>query len=203
MKRFCCATMDFSVFFEKGTYSPAPLQGNGFFVSGARSCGKTSFTFQAVINTILDGGSVLVLCSESSIYSKVPQPFVPLASLPEEALQRIEFIYINRWSEAVEELAMFDKVDEVPSLIVVDDDEFADAAEEGNTRSTANIGGVGVPLCLSYLENMKQWRQRNGKPFFYIAVSNTICVSEVHALPLPYAVFPLVRVWVGRRAWSV
>ncbi|KAK7195145.1 hypothetical protein NESM_000438700 [Novymonas esmeraldas] len=199
--------LDAGVFFPVGSRPPQPLRGHGFLVHGARAAGKTSLAFQAAINTVLYGGgdsessSVVVLCQESAFYTKVPQPFTPLGSLAESALNRIEFIYVESWTAALREMMGFRTTRAVPTLVLVDDDGFevAAPAERGGGRGGQHpevVAAAAAASCLSYLESLHQWVSRHGRAFFYVLVTNQLPESATQ-LSLPYAAFPVVNVWVG------
>lgn len=215
--------VDFSVFFPSGTRRSEPLKGGGFLLHGPRSSGKTSFAFQAAVNTVLAGGSVVALCHEHGVYRKVPEPFTPLTSLDHEALHRLEFAYVTDWKGALRELmAMDDEVvaneawrrrrgpadaegatDEgarssAPQLVLVDDDGFT-------------MDEMWAAQCFSYLDSMYQRSLRCGRdsrlegnqlpPFMYIVVCNAaeLTGSELDGVPsLPISAFPCVHVRFSR-----
>ncbi|CAJ1032703.1 hypothetical protein Q4I30_006214 [Leishmania utingensis] len=195
-------SLDASIFFPEGSRPPQPLHGHGFLLHGARAVGKTSLAFQAAINTVQrSDGSVVVLCQESTLYSKVPQPFTPLRSLPESTLGRIEFIYVEGWTAALREMMGFRTTRAVPTLVLVDDDGFevtapADCRGKRIGRHSDVLVATAAASCLSYLENLHDWMTRHGHPFFYVLVTNRLPESATQ-LSLPYAAFPLVNVWVG------
>lgn len=192
--------LDFSEFFKKGTWPSVPLQGNGFFLSGARACGKTSFAFQVVINCVLEGGTALVICRETSMQAKLPKPFVKLEEIPVSALDRIQFLYVESWTDAAQEVMDFSATDEIPSIILIDDDGFDDSVEANTanrTASSASGGSSALPLCLSCLDNMKDWFARSQLPLVYMVVSNTAYADHMRRLPLPLGAFPVVHIWMG------
>ncbi|EPY36454.1 hypothetical protein STCU_00573 [Strigomonas culicis] len=190
--------LDFSDFFKKGSWPSVPLKGNGYFVSGARACGKTSFAFQVAVNCVLDGGIALVICTEASVHAKVPRPFVKLEDLPASALERIQFLYVDSWASAAHELMELSAADEIPSFIMIDDDGFADGADAAApARAPPSLGSASLALCLSCLENVGDWLARNRRPLSYAVVSNTACADHMRRLPLPLGAFPLVHVWMG------
>lgn len=195
--------LDLSNFFKKGTWPSVPLKGNGFFLSGARGCGKTSFAFQVAINCVLDGGTALVICREASMQAKLPKPFVKLEEIPVNMLDRIQFIYVEDWSAAAQELMELSAKDEVPSVIVIDDDGFDAAAADASTAtrttssSSSSLGSPSLSLCLSCLENVKDWFSRNHLPLSYVVVSNTAYADHMRRLPLPLGAFPVVHIWMG------
>ncbi|KPI90318.1 hypothetical protein ABL78_0545 [Leptomonas seymouri] len=195
--------VDAAVFFEEGRRPSQPLQGHGFLLHGARSSGKTSLAFQAAINAVQRAhGSegVVVLCQESAFYAKVPVPFTPLNSLSESALGRIEFVYVESWHMALRELMELRVIRAVPPLLLIDDDGFeveAASRRDGKSGQHADVlASTAAAACLSYLENVHDWMARNQRPFSYILVTNRLPESATR-LPLPYAAFPLVSVWVG------
>lgn len=200
--------VDFNVFFPEGARLPQPLQGHGFLIHGARASGKTSLAYEAAIQTVRAGGQVVVLCVESALYAKVPQPFTPLKSLPQSVLSRIEFIYVDGWSTALRELMAFRLVREVPELLLIDDDGFTEAnVARLAERPPSGFGFKdhsmlhrGLPAsmaaCLSFLENMYSWVTRNGRSVFYTVVTNDVPDGSTQ-LPLPFTAFPLVNVWFG------
>ncbi|EKG05928.1 hypothetical protein TCSYLVIO_002989 [Trypanosoma cruzi] len=173
--------IDASLFFSREEPAPWPqLSGHGCFIRGARHSGKTSFAFQAAVNTAQNGGRVVVLCREHVLYMKMPQPFTPLGSLDEDALLRIEFMYVDSFPDAFRELGAWSTPDDVPALLLLDDDSFTDA---GDTRRTAQV--------LSALENVHAWITRCGRCFHYVFVSNSF--PEIwQGAELPFAAFPLV-----------
>nr|CCC94616.1 unnamed protein product [Trypanosoma congolense IL3000] len=173
-------SFDISRFLPKGTATvPTLLSSHGCFICGPRSCGKTSFAFQAVVNTVQDGGRVVVLCQEFVLYAKMPRPFTPLEQLGEELLSRIEFAYLTSTADVVRELGRWIELGDVPALVLIDDDSFSDA---GDVRHTA--------LMLSMLENVYAWVERNGGIFHYLFVSSSYPVSSVRE-NLPLGAFPL------------
>ncbi|KAG5471925.1 hypothetical protein CUR178_02590 [Leishmania enriettii] len=194
--------VDPGVFFPEGSRPPQSLRGHGFLLHGARAVGKTSLAFQAAINTVqCAGGSVVVLCQESSLYAKVPQPFTPLSSLSESALGRIEFIYVESWTAALREMMGFRTTKAVPTLVLVDDDGFDVTAATDRCGKRAGqhrdvLFTSAIASCLSYLEGLHDWMTGHGRAFFYVVVTNRLpqCATP---LPLPYAAFPLVSVWIG------
>ncbi|KAG5497521.1 hypothetical protein JKF63_03785 [Porcisia hertigi] len=195
-------SLDAGIFFPKGSRPSQALRGHGFLLHGARAVGKTSLAFQAVINTVqCAGGSAVVLCQESTLYAKVPQPFTPLSSLSESDLGRIEFIYVEGWTAALREMMGFRTTRMVPTLVLIDDDGFEVTAPAD--RFGKRVGphpdvlvATAVASCLSYLENIQDWMSRNGRSFFYVVVTNQIPDSCTE-LALPYAAFPLVNMWIG------
>ncbi|CBZ36450.1 hypothetical protein, conserved [Leishmania donovani] len=195
-------SLDAGIFFPEGSRPPQPLHGHGFLLHGARAVGKTSLAFQAAINTVQRaGGSVVVLCQESTLYAKVPQPFTPLSSLSESALGHIEFIYVEGWTAALREMMGFRTTRAVPALLIVDDDGFevtvpADGRGKRSGQYLDFLVDTAAASCLSYLENLHDWMTRHDRPFFYILVTNHLPESATQ-LSLPYAAFPLVNVWVG------
>ncbi|GET91038.1 hypothetical protein, conserved [Leishmania tarentolae] len=195
-------SLDASIFFPEGCRSPQRLYGHGFLLHGARAVGKTSLAFQAAINTVQGvGGSVVVLCQESTLYAKVPQPFTPLGSLSESALGHIEFIYVAGWTAALREMMGFCTTRAVPTLLLVDDDGFEVTAptDRRGKRSGQHpdvLVATTIASCLSYLENIHDWMTRHDHPFFYIVVTNHLPESATQ-LSLPFAAFPLVNVWIG------
>ncbi|CBZ29103.1 conserved hypothetical protein [Leishmania mexicana MHOM/GT/2001/U1103] len=198
-------SLDPGIFFPEGSRPPQPLYGHGFLLHGARAVGKTSLAFQAAINTVQrTSGSVVVLCQESTLYAKAPQPFTPLSSLSESALGRIEFIYVEGWTAVLREMMGFHTTRAVPTLLLVDDDGFevTVAADRRGKRSGQHpdvLVDTAAASCLSYLENLHDWMTRHDRPFFCVLVTNHL-PEPATQLPLPYATFPLVNVWVGASA---
>lgn len=192
--------LDAAIFFQRGSRPSQPLRGHGFLLHGARAAGKTSLAFQAAINTVLDGGHVVVLCHESAFYAKVPVPFTPLHTLTEAALGCIEFVYVESWTGVLKELMELRHCSTVPPLLLVDDDGFeAEAPSQHGGRSGQHadvVTATAAAACLSYLENIHDWMARNAKSFAYVVVTNQLTESATQ-LALPYAAFPLVNVWVG------
>lgn len=194
--------LDAAALFREGSRPSQPLHGHGFLVHGARASGKTSLAFQAVVNTVQrnDTGHVVVLCQESAFYAKVPVPFTPLNSLPESALGRIEFVYVESWSGVLRELLELRTTQSVPPLLLIDDDGFVlEAPTQRGGRSGQHsdvLTSTAAAACLSYLENMHDWMTRNARCFSYVLVTNQLPESATQ-LALPYAAFPVVNVWVG------
>lgn len=192
--------LDFSDFFPAGVRPPQPMLGHGYLIHGARSCGKTSLAFQAAVNCVLGGGRVLVICQESSVYAKVPRPFVPLSSLPEEALTRMEFVYADCWPAAFREVAVATRRRaSLPDLVLIDDDGMAmedlgapASAAAGTTAGPElrpgasrghRAGGINsIAQCFSLLENITEWlSHRNGRQFTYIVTTNSSTVGGAGA----------------------
>ncbi|KAG5471275.1 hypothetical protein LSCM1_01348 [Leishmania martiniquensis] len=196
------SSVDPGVFFPEGSRPAQPLHGHGFLLHGARAVGKTSLAFQAAINTVqCAGGSVVVLCQESALYAKVPQPFTPLSTLSEAALGRIEFIYVESWTAALREMMGFRTTRAVPTLVLVDDDGFevtatADRRSKRAGQNSEVLFTSAIASCLSYLENVHEWMNAHSRVFFYVLVTNHLPESATQ-LSLPYSAFPLVSVWIG------
>lgn len=195
--------LDAAVFFEEGSRPSQPLMGHGFIVHGARASGKTSLAFQAAISTAqrgCDDQYVMVLCNESAFYAKVPAPFTPLSSLTDSALSRIVFVYVESWKAVLRELMELRSTQDVPSLLMIDDDGLeVEAPSRQNGRAGQHAGvfaSTAAASCLSFLENVHAWMSRHRKPFSYLLVTNQLPESATQ-LALPYAAFPLVNVWVG------
>lgn len=180
--------MDWSLFFEQGRVAPQPLHGHGVLIHGARQSGKTSFAFQAAVNTVLAGGRATILCEESALNAKLPQPFVSLSALPEAALQRMEFVYVNGWGSALMELMGWTSTRDVPSLLLIDDDGFTE-----ETAGRANHTTHAMALCLSFVENLWDWVSRRGGRLMYAVVTNAF-PDYSGRLPLPFTAFPVVSV---------
>ncbi|KAG8339283.1 hypothetical protein ERJ75_000360300 [Trypanosoma vivax] len=171
-------TVDMSLFLPVGT---APqLNGNGCIVHGARQSGKTSFAFQAVMTTVRNGGRVVVFCREQALYAKMPQPFTSWQELSDLALSRIEFAYVSSIAGVVQEVGSWLSANSVPTLLLVDDDGFADA---GDVRRVA--------LLLSMMENIVEWLGCFGQTFHYVLVTNSLPEWNLPE-ELPLAPFPLV-----------
>ncbi|KEG09389.1 hypothetical protein DQ04_05301030 [Trypanosoma grayi] len=178
--------VDVSMFLERNASAPTPrLPGHGCFIRGARRRGKTSFAFQAAVNTVQDGARAVVLCQEHVLYSKMPQPFTPLTMLDEAALRRIEFVYVESLADVVREVGGWSTPHEAPALVLVDDDSLTDA---GDVRRTAQV--------LSALENVHEWLTRIGQVFHYVLVSNSFAERQ-QSVELPFAAFPLVNALFG------
>lgn len=197
--------LDAAAFFQEGSRPSQPLQGHGCLVHGARASGKTSLAFQAAINAIRRSGDdapvvVVVFCQEAAFYAKVPVPFTPLSTLTESALGQIEFVYVESWSGVLRELMELRTTRAVPPLLLIDDDGFEldTAARRGgrNGQHADVLTSTAAAACLSYLENIQNWMSRSAQTFSYIVVTNELPESATQ-LPLPYAAFPLVNVWVG------
>ncbi|ORC84772.1 uncharacterized protein TM35_000411420, partial [Trypanosoma theileri] len=168
---------------------------------GARHSGKTSFAFQSAVNSALEGRRVIVMCCEHVLCSKLPQPLTPLCNLDKTALGRIEFVYVESIAEVVRELSTWMTPQDVPALVIVDDDSFTDA---GDARRTAQL--------LAALENVYEWMTRHanthtngtsavgssavGVRFHYVLVSNNF-PERSQGAELPFSAFPLVCIYVG------
>lgn len=167
--------LDLANLLVKTPDSPScPLLGNGFCVYGSRQCGKTSFGFQAAVNTVLEGGNVVVICSENQIFNKQPCPFTPLSSLSEQVLNNIEFIYADDWEKALRELLLMKSMADVPSLILIDDGGWTAVREKKTVQDR-------VALALSVLHNISDWMTRNGRPFYYVVVTNAVAADDTSA----------------------
>lgn len=195
-------TLDAAVFFPAGRRPSQPLQGHGALVHGARAVGKTSLAFEAAVNTVLSGGSVVVLCKEAALYAKLPQPFTPLRSLSAAALGRLDFIYVDGWTAALREMMTFRTTRAVPTMALIDEDGFdvapapADRREGRAGQRPELLQATAAAACLSYLSNLHDWMTRQSRPFFYVVATNELPESASQ-LSLPYTAFPLVDVWVG------
>lgn len=184
--------LDVNIFFPPGSRAPHTLEGHGFFLYGGRRCGKTSLVFQASVNCVLSGGRVVVLCHEAVLAAKLPKPFTRLTAVPEEALQRIEFIYVDSWTTVTRELMALSQLQEAPSLIIVDDDGFS----EDVVKRDRTPGPKAVAQGLSFMDNYWDWMHRNGRDFTYVVVTNRLADSAGR-LGLPYTAFPLVHLYVS------
>lgn len=175
-------SLDISRFLPKEINAPpTPLVAHGCFIHGPRSCGKTSFAFQAVINTVVgEEERVIILCQEHVLYEKMPKPFTPLEELNEDALTRIEFAYLSSMADVVRELSSWTVGSSLPALVVVDDEAFLDAGDE---RLTA--------VMLSMLENVSAWAKQFNGVFHYIVVTNSYPDRGLRE-KLPFATFPLI-----------
>ncbi|RNF26395.1 uncharacterized protein Tco025E_01256 [Trypanosoma conorhini] len=179
-------SMDAALFFPRDAAPPwRHLCGHGCFIRGARRSGKTSFAFQAAVNTVRGGGRAVVLCQEHVLYSKMPRPFTPLGDLDEAALLRMEFLYVESLADAFREVAAWSTPEDAPALVILDDDSFADA---GDARRTAQM--------LSALENVHAWLTRCGRCFHYVLVSNSF-PERGQGVELPFAAFPLLCLLFG------
>eukprot|EP00796_Vickermania_ingenoplastis_P009460 gene9460-6642_t len=180
--------VDFSDFFPAGTRESEPLLGSGFILFGPRSTGKSSFAFQAAVNVVLRGGSVIVLCHETCIYRKVPRPFTPLSSLSAEELQRLEFAYVSDWTAALEHLMEMDAQAEscgLPDLVLLEDDSFP-----SDPRSP-----LLAAHCASYAEGVAARLSGGGaQRFYYILVLNAAEPGPAGRLELPLSALPAVQV---------
>lgn len=200
--------LNFATFFPHGCREDQFLQGSGYYFYGVRRGGKSSFAFQAAINTVLDGGTVLALCHEQCVSRKVPQPFTSLAALSMEELNRLEFAYVSDWESAIKELLDIDESgseDEnyIPDLIILEDDGWNSVPiftgyGEGDRRSRGLLDGLRA-TCLSILVNLRNRMLRSRRNFTFIVVSNHEPGIDYgggldRRLELPLSNFPLVHV---------
>lgn len=193
--------LNLAVFFPSGWRTEQSFQGSGYFVYGARSAGKSSFVFQAAINTVLGGGTVLVLCHEQCVSQKVPQPFTALTSLTDEQLNRLEFAYVSDWESGIKELLdMDEKASEddgcMPDTIIVEDEGWYNINSKGNRYSRGVVDSQRATF-FSVLENIRNRLTLSGKDLTFIVVSNDIPLEYTgveHKLELPLSNFPFVEV---------
>jgi hypothetical protein len=186
---------------------------DGAIVTGAPRSGKSSIGFQAAINAALQGCRVVYFCKESALGSKLPRPLVALEDLSTEALQRIEFNYIETLAHVRQYCAtlllehsqsssdgsppsagtaLTSRAD-LPALLIVDDDDVVDAQER-----------LGVARTLAVLTDTIAWaRQISARPgaaqdehgahsAYYLYVTNTPPAPLWHGGP--NSAFPFNRV---------
>lgn len=214
--------LNIGTFFPLGWREDQFLLGCGYFLYGARSSGKSSLAFQAAVNTVQRGGTVLVLCHEQCLSHKVPQPFTSLATLSEEELNRLEFGYVNDWESAIKELLdMDDGASEdgscIADMIILEDEgwnSFPSAGSPRGGRSSGRPHSRGVlnsdsgryfrgvldsqrATCLSILVLLRNRMMQSGRNLTFIVVSNNYSAIEYsgleNTLDLPLSNFPLVQ----------
>lgn len=159
------------------------MHGSGFLLYGARSSGKSSFAFQAVLNTVISGGSVVVLCNKEKVQKSSPKPFTRLETLSEEESDRITTIYVLKVSEALTELKALYVESQIPDLVVFDD---GDCTIEDTEMDLAE--------CVSFIELMREkLLSEKERELRYIIVTNSLpfYMAEV---PFPLSIAPLVQI---------
>lgn len=187
--------LDFSLFFPPGVRASEPLCGSGFFLYGPRGVGKSSFAYQAAVNTVLAGGTVVVMCHEHNVSRRVPMPFTPISSLSRDELRRLEFMYVNDWAAALTELWNMESSRSVPDVILIDDEGF------GLVVDGARNPMMAAANCLSYCLNMRERLGGSSSPgdlgsngkkaLTFIVISNAIGGD---GLELPLTALPMVQV---------
>lgn len=193
--------LNLTVFFPSGWRTEQIFLGSGYFVYGARSAGKSSFVFQAAINTVLGGGTVLVLCHEQCVSQKVPQPFTALTTLTDEQLNRLEFAYVSDWESAIKELLDMDEKTSdddgcMPDMIIVEDEGWYNANSKDNRYSRGMVDSQRATF-LSILENVRNRLALSGRDLTFVVVSNDVPLEYTgveNKLELPLSNFPFVEV---------
>jgi hypothetical protein len=132
----------------------------GVVISGQPRSGKSSLGFQAAVGAAASGCRAAVLCVESVLAEKMPKPQRPLEDLHAEALNRIEFQYIQGAKDILhycaacdEETAAGQAAKPMPSLIVVDDDSAADCTDR-----------LALAKTLAALEHLCAWVRSRTAP---------------------------------------
>jgi len=92
----------------------------GVLLYGPPTIGKTSLLFQLAVTHASRGTSVVFVCNRSRLYASPPVLAVPLDSVTEEALSRIEFKYIES-DTALRQYLAAGLVDPYPGVLIVDD----------------------------------------------------------------------------------